>query len=165
MSLSASPRLARQVGVVLEQLDRLLAVNGGLLEKCRTESPDTTEIAALSAVLHSFYTGIENLFKRVAVETAGSMPCGESWHADLLESMRQSTAARPALIDDALRARLKTYLDFRHVFRHAYTFELNWSRMAPLVLDMHETLRLLKIAVNAFFLSLEQELGGASPPP
>lgn len=155
--MSASPKLSRQVGVVFEQLDRLLAVNGGLLEKCRTASPDTTEITAMSAVLHSFYTGIENLFKRLTVEMGGSMPRGEFWHADLLESMCNPTADRSAVIDDVLRAHLKNYLDFRHVFRHAYTFELNWSRMATLALGMEETLRLLKGEVNAFLVSIGQE--------
>ena len=79
------------------------------------------------------------------------------WHADLLESMCNPTADRSAVIDDVLRAHLKNYLDFRHVFRHAYTFELNWSRMAPLALGMEETLRLLKEEVNAFLISVGQE--------
>jgi len=156
--LSASPKLVKQIGVVFAQQERLMEVNRGLLEKCRTQSPDTVEIAAMAAILHSFYTGIENLFKRITLETGGAMPHSEFWHGDLLESMRTVMSERPAVIGDELRARLKGYLDFRHVFRHAYTFEMNWSRMAPLALGMEETLRILKDEVNAFLASIGQEL-------
>ena len=155
--MSASPKLVKQIGVVFAQQERLMEINRGLLEKCRTQSPDTVEIAAMAAILHSFYTGIENLFKRITLETGGAMPHSEFWHGDLLESMRSVMPERPAVIGDDLRSRLKGYLDFRHVFRHAYTFELNWSRMAPLALGMEETLQILKDEVNAFLVSIGQE--------
>jgi len=38
-------------------------------------------------MLHSFYTGVENIFKRVAVEIDGAPPTGESWHRGLLDAI------------------------------------------------------------------------------
>jgi hypothetical protein len=55
-----------------------------LLSKCRETVPTDIELSALAAVLHSFYTGVENIFKRLAVEVDGQPPQGEAWHRDLL---------------------------------------------------------------------------------
>ncbi len=50
------------MGVEEAQLEQLLALYHPLLEKCRLEEPSPIELSALAALLHSFYTGIENLF-------------------------------------------------------------------------------------------------------
>jgi hypothetical protein len=43
-------------------------------------------------LLHSFYTGVENIFKRVAVELDGEPVRGDSWHRELLLRMKSPTA-------------------------------------------------------------------------
>ena len=53
--------------------------------------------------------------------------------------------------------RLDDYLAFRHFFRHAYLFTLEWDRMKPLVLGCEETLRLVEGELDRFF---EAETGG-----
>ncbi len=42
-------------------------------------------------------------------------------------------------------------MEFRHVFRHAYTFDLRWDRMKTLVLGCEETLRLVEGELDGFF--------------
>ena len=144
------PELAREIGVERESLDRLLAMHHELIVKCGSTPPDHIETSALSAMLHSFYTGIENLFKRVAVHLDQGMPQGEMWHSRLLDSMVVPTADRPVVISDELRDHLRGYLSFRHVFRHAYAFELRWSKMSPLVLDCEKTLKWLGRELDGF---------------
>ena len=96
----------------------------------KEENSDVIERSALAAMLHSFYTGIENIFKRVAVEIDGEPPTGDFWHRQLLDRMACPRRDRPAVISKTLKDKLRTYLEFRHVFRHAYTFELRWEKMA-----------------------------------
>ena len=62
---------------------------------------------------------------------------------------------RPAVISMPLHSVLRAYLDFRHVFRHAYAFELKWGKMEVLVLECEKTLRLLESELDAFLKSLE----------
>ena len=93
-----SDKLQKQVSVELEQLHRLLRTHQPLLDKCRNTSPNQIELSALAAMLHSFYTGIENIFKRVAVEMDGGPPAGEIWHRLLLDSMTHPGKARPAVM-------------------------------------------------------------------
>jgi hypothetical protein len=54
-----------------------------------------------------------------------------------------------------LKDELRLYMDFRHVFRHAYTFELRWAKMAELVHGCEDLLRRLKQELASFI----QELG------
>ncbi len=106
-------------------------------------------------MLHSFYNGVENLFKRIAVACDGSTPGGPSAHRDLLDAMARSGASRPRVITDAMRDVLERYLDFRHMFRHAYTFDLRWDKMADAVFGCEETLRQLESELAVFCDAME----------
>ena len=91
-------------------------------------------------MLHGFYTGVENVFKRIAIELDTQRPSGEAWHRRLLDSMSNPGRGRPPVISPELKASLEGYLQFRHVFRQAYSFDLQWGKMAALVLECEHTL-------------------------
>jgi hypothetical protein len=140
--------LRKQIVIELDQLNHLLDVHHPLLVKCASEPPSEIEISALAAMLHSFYTGIENIFKRIVLESGDALPAGESWHRGLLDVMSNPSAARAAVISTPLRDRLREYLRFRHVFRQAYSFQLRWDKMSSLALKCEETLRLLEVELG-----------------
>lgn len=150
--------LREQVAVEREQLRRLLETYQPLLEKCAATPPDAIELSALAAMLHSFYNGVENIFKRTTLELDGVMPGGEHWHKELLDAMTQATRERHPFLSLGLAARLKEYMEFRHVFRHAYTLNLRWDRMRSLVLGCEETLGMLEREVAEFLRG--QRAGG-----
>lgn len=124
-----------------------------LLSRCREPPPTEIELSALAAALHSFYTGVENIFKRIAVELDAQPVTGEAWHRDLLRRMKETSANRPALLSEELHDTLLDYLRFRHVFRNAYSFDLDWQKLSPLVLGWEETFRILETALNVFLQS------------
>ena len=74
-----------------------------------------------------------------------------SSHSDLLAVMAHSTDNRPHVISEKTRDRLSAYLSFRHVFRHAYSFQLEWDKMRDLVLRSEATWRQLKTKLDQFF--------------
>ena len=125
--------LKEELEVEMCLLDRLMARHPELLSKGPSDSMTVVEIDALAAFLHSFYSGIENLFKRIALAIDKTLPSGEAWHGRLLESMERPTTQRKAVVSVAMGMKLHDYLRFRHRFRHAYGFELQWTMMAPLV--------------------------------
>lgn len=153
------PELRDQIKVEQEQLRQLFEMHRSLLDQCRLEEPDLIQLSALGAFLHSFYTGTENLFRRVAVELGDDMPRGDIWHQRLLQEMAEATENRSAVISADLRDRLKPYLQFRHVFRQAYTFQLHWQKMAPLVGHCEELLEQLQRELTAFVLRTEASQG------
>lgn len=129
----------------------LLDIHSPLLDKCKIKEPDVIELSALAAMLHSFYSGIENIFKRVAKELDGEFPKGEAWHRKILELMTKANDRRKNLISSELGERLKVYLDFRHMFRNAYTFNLRWEKMKEPVMDAESTLKMLEMELDQIF--------------
>src|SRR5450759_4095403 len=120
MNSSEWDKFRKQQAAEREQLQRLLSGIQQLLAKCRDTAPTEIELSALAATLHSCYTGVENIFKRVAVELDGEPVRGDAWHRELLQRMKIPTARRPALLPEELHDTLNEYLRFRHVFRNAY---------------------------------------------
>lgn len=148
-------KLRKQVNVEIQQLNKLVEIHRPLLVKCRNSQPDEIETSALATLLHSFYTGIENIFKRIAMEVDSVTLRGDSWHHELLDSMARSNDKRQRVISPTLNDKLKGYLGFRHVFRQAYSFQLRWSKMSQLVLECEETLKQLETELSSFFESKE----------
>lgn len=144
-------KLGKQITVNREELNLLLNKFNSLLDNVSTErEPTPVEITALAAILNSFYNGIENIFKRIAVLIDGGCPRGDSWHTELLTAMTKSTTYRSPVISDQMCRSLKRYMDFRHFFVHGYAYQLEWDLMSPLVLDCKRTLRLLEAELNEF---------------
>jgi len=114
-----SDKLLKQIDVERQQLNRLIDEHRPLLESCVSIGPTTIEVSALATFLHSFYSGIENTLKRIAIEIEGTVPSGDAWHTQLLTSMMTATNRRPAVLSATLHEVLREYLAFRHFFRQA----------------------------------------------
>ena len=92
------------------------------------------EIRGLGDIVHDFYTGVERIFEKIAVELDGGVPAGRAWHRDLLLAMTlEVPSRRPALLSEATAQQLEELLRFRHLFRNVYGFELQWPRLRPLL--------------------------------
>jgi hypothetical protein len=66
-------RLRKQIALERQQLHRLLDTSRPFIEQCASRPPNSAELFALAATLHSFYNGFENIFKRIAVELDGGL--------------------------------------------------------------------------------------------
>jgi hypothetical protein len=157
-------KLRKQIAVEQDLINRLLEEHRSLVRKCAADTPDAIERSALAAMLHSFYTGIENVFRRIAIECDGYSPDGDTWHRDILDAMAQPTGRRPAAISQDVHDVLKGYLGFRHMFRHLYSINLNWDRMAGLVLGVEAVWQKADAEFRAFLSTLSQGPGGADAP-
>lgn len=122
----------------------------------RTDEPDLPiiETAAACAMLHSFYTEIEKMFKIIAIEFDGSMPTSDSWHRDLLKQMAASTERRPAIVSAGLVLRLSELLAFRHLFRGASIALMRWDKLSPLMAKIDETYVDCSQQINDFLAGL-----------
>jgi len=152
-----SDELRLQFDAECRQIDRLIDEYRPLLARIATREPDAYERAALAAMLHCFYTGVENILKRVAVVCDGGLPTGENWHRDLLVSMARPGGRRPAAISESARRALRPYLGFRHVFRQGYGFDLQWGKMSGLVQNCEPTWRAVQQELSAFIDRLGSE--------
>ncbi len=80
-----SDKLRKQIEVERQQLRRLIEVHQPLIKECASRQPTDIELSALAFFLETFYSGIENIFKRIAVELDGGLPQGDAWHRKLLD--------------------------------------------------------------------------------
>ena len=117
-----------------------------------TQPPTWVELYAMAGMSHEFYNGIERIFERVVISLGEGLPRGESWHVDLLTQIAtEQVGGRSAIIDAPLYAQLQEYLKFRHFFRHAYGYTLDWNRLRWEAENMSKTLEMLREQLQAFF--------------
>ena len=148
--------LKAEVAVHQQFIQRELQEFGPLLDDCQTREPSSVETAALATILQSLYNGFENQFKRIALAVDGVVPTGEAWHRELLDSLAAATETRPPIIPGTLRSTLAELLQFRHAFRHAYGFMLDWHRMRHLAMQCREIVTQVDEAIDAFLASLDR---------
>lgn len=142
--------LCADIDLELKNLDRLVNELKNILPKIGSP-PDSFEVRAIGSILHDFYTGIENLFKHIAVKIDGDTSSAAGWHTQLLKRMGIAIAdLRPTVINRELEEKLMDYLSFRHLFRNIYGFELKWDRCEKLINNLESTFNDLAKQLEVF---------------
>ncbi|MBN1114965.1 MAG: hypothetical protein JXA66_06455 [Oligoflexia bacterium] len=77
------------------------------------------ELAGTSAMVQSFYNGIENILKQCLLSKKIKLPAGRNWHKELLLLSVSKKIVSRSLAED-----LKKFLTFRHFFVHAYAIDI-----------------------------------------
>lgn len=92
------------------------------------KSPEKVE--SLSYQLHNLYCAFEDLFQLVADYFENSIESKDRWHVDLLTKMKiEIEGIRPAFLSKETFENLNELRAFRHLFRHAYTYELDTNKV------------------------------------
>lgn len=120
------------------------------MKKQESGEPDLFDRTILGSVLHSFYNGIENIFEIIAKNIDREIPTGNKSHQELLHQMASENSYRKEIINEALYLELRDYGTFRHFYRHAYSFQLNWEKMKPLVDNLFEVWKDTKDSLENF---------------
>lgn len=150
-----SSALSTQINQNIERINELLTAYADLFETIEKQTPDLVQTTALASVLHSFYNGLEGIFVAIAKEIDGELPEGKRWHRDLLEQLSQPNQHRPAVISEALKSQIQEYLAFRHYYRHAYSFFLDWRELQNLVTPLHSVWAQTEQALKQFISTIE----------
>jgi hypothetical protein len=130
-------RLAQEIRAELVRLDSTVAEAASAVQEGGARPLTHLEIYGAAAVLHSFYTGVEKVFRRIAPELNGDLPAGPAWHRVLLENMvLDLPGIRPPVLSEESARLLERYLDFRHKFRNLYFFDLDWALLRPLLVEL-----------------------------
>ena len=123
--------LREQIAIEMELLQNTVRELSALQQDEAGREPTVREKTAAAAFLAQFYTGIENILKRLSHFHGIPLPGGEAWHVDLFRRFcAPPLEPLPALFDDALASDLAPFRRFRHVVYHGYSFDLDWPRMS-----------------------------------
>jgi uncharacterized protein YutE (UPF0331/DUF86 family) len=130
LSKKELPVLVAEINDELTKLEKLAARLA--TQQGRVDDEEISESAALR--LHNFYTGCERIFKLIATEVNGVLSQSLDWHKRLLNQVALEVAGvRPAVISAETRKDLEELLNFRHVVRNIYAYELKPERVEELV--------------------------------
>ena len=100
-------------------------------------------VESLSYQLHNLYCAFEDLFKAIAVSFENNIDHKARYHAELLKRMTYTIeGVRPALLSQESFLLLDNLRSFRHLFRHAYSYDLD-ERKVRIVLEDTIKLRTL----------------------
>lgn len=144
--------LAERLRAELRTLEQVVGRTEGALSRATQQAQDQDYFLAAAALdLHGFYIGLERLFELIAREVDESRPAGSHWHRDLLAQMSLTVIdVRPAVLSPEAHSALTDYLEFRHVVRNLYTFNLRADRIAELVRGLRPAFDLAWCDLQAF---------------
>jgi len=144
-------RLQSEINQEILSLDTLYRELKTLRPRLSQKEVSNLDLRAAGSILHDFYNGVENIFRRIAWELDEGLPAGEDWHRQLLIDMGlEIKGIRPPLISEDLKLNLQKYLGFRHVFRNIYGFYLEQEQINALVKEFPKVLLRLKREVAIF---------------
>lgn len=139
-----------QIEFKIEDMDRLFNEYDLVFQKIKNEEPDLFDLTVLGSILHSFYNGLENIFEIIAKNVDENVPNGKKSHQELLHQMASENNKRSEVLNEDLYLKLREYATFRHFYRHAYSFQLNWEKMKPLIENIHLVWREVKESLKYF---------------
>lgn len=121
------------------------------LEERRQEENRLTGIESIAYQLHNLYCAFEDLFKIVANTFENNIQNKASYHVELLKRMAISIEGiRPSLVSQESYALLDNLRSFRHLFRHAYSYELDARKVRIVIEDSSKLKDIYRKDINTF---------------
>jgi len=142
--------IKEQIRFKINDIDKLFSEYDLIFKKIEMQTPDLFDMTILGSVLHSFYNGLENIFEIIAKNIDGVVPNGNKSHQELLHQMASENGKRNEILNDGLYLKLREYATFRHFYRHAYSFQLNWEKMNPLIDNLQTVWNEVKLNLENF---------------
>ena len=104
------------------------------------------------------YRGIENIFRRIALDVDLRIPDGSRWHKELLTQMAEPQAEqRPPVISQETFEILEELLAFRHIFNNIYGEELVYEQTERNARQIGKLFNGFSVELGAFITYLKKE--------
>ncbi len=122
--------LKAEIAIEFDALQQVVHELQALRRDLADREPTVREKTAAAAFLAQFYSGIENILKRLSRFHGVPLPAGDNWHLDLFKRFcAPGQPPLPVVFDEALARQIGPFRRFRHVVHHGYGFQIDWDRM------------------------------------
>lgn len=112
---------------------------------------DYGRLAGVAYALHNVYNALENVFEQVSRTFENHVVDRGQWHKELLGKLfLEIRGVRPPLLQSAQRDFLNDLRSFRHLFRHAYDFELDADKLDTLAQHWAEHGAAVRLSLRRF---------------
>jgi len=113
--------------------------------------PDIVLKTAASSFMAQYYTGIENILKRISKYFNIPLPKSDSRHLELFSYFcNPPRSPLPILFTDNIRNEINELRKFRHRFQHGYSFTLEWNELLIGAKTVIDTFKPFSENVNSF---------------
>lgn len=148
--------LAILLGFLNNQMDLIQKI----LQNIDLTTPDSPEkVSHLRYLLHNLYCALEDVFREVAQTFENRIEDPARYHRELLKRMNcEIPQIRPQLLTSKSYVILNELRGFRHVFRHAYDYELAADRVAQLKRNVLEGWGIVRRDLDNFVRFLEKNM-------
>ncbi len=115
-----------------------------------------TNLESLAYQLHNLYCAFEDLFKIVADNFENTIEDKARYHIELLRRMSiPIEGIRPPLLTEDATRFLDELRSFRHLFRHAYSYEIDPRKLKIVLEDVQKLKNVYKNIVANFIEKLK----------
>lgn len=122
----------------------------------RRRKKDKAAIESVGYQLHNLYCAFEDLFKIIAETFENHIQDKSKYHQELLKRMAISIeGVRPSLLSQECFPLLDNLRSFRHLFRHAYSYELDERKLKIVLADAFILRSLYQADIKGFLNSIE----------
>lgn len=140
------------LSLLASYFQKQLEILENIFQKIKPLRPlDENETVLAGYLLHNLYCAIEDLFLEVARTFENRVEDPARFHRDLLKRISLDIAGiRPRLISERSYSLLDELRRFRHVFRHAYDYQLEPERVEHLQKKILAQWKLVQADLEAF---------------
>lgn len=123
--------LKAEIGAQIKEIERIFTE---IEDRKKGAKRSKAKLESLAYKLHNLYCAFEDLFKIVARHFENQVEDIARFHKELLKRMSiQIEGVRPALLSEDTFKVLDELRAFRHYFRHAYSYELRYEKIKPVI--------------------------------
>lgn len=139
-----------------KEIDRIYSKVESKLDQANRQPADESVLDSLAYKLHNLYSAYEDMFKIVTKFFENQIQEKSAFHIGLLKRMlMEIKGLRPALLSMESFKYLDELRGFRHVFRHAYAYELDPDRIIRVGRDALAVRALFKRDLEEFKSALK----------
>lgn len=150
--------LHKEINIELELIETILKELSQLKTDFAGREPSVRDKTAAATFMAQFYSGVENILKRISRFHNISLPIGDTWHIDLFKRFCEpSYKPLPALFDESLATAMAPFRKFRHVVFHGYGSQLDWSRMKEGLSNIDDVYAKFKANLFDYLSKIEKE--------
>ena len=126
--------MKERIAILLGFLDNQIDAINSIFDKMEALKPlDDSQIVHSAYLMHNLYNAWEDMFKEISVCFENDVERSSGFHKNILLRMKISVPGiRPQVLSEASYELLNELLGFRHVFRHAYNYNLDPERLQQL---------------------------------
>src|SRR3989339_316524 len=141
--------LKDEIYIELQELEIIVGKLSEIYIDFLNKEPDIIIKTAATSFTAQFYSGIENILKRISKYYNIQIPIGEDWHIELFKRFcSPQYLSLPVIFDDYLKEELANYRRFRHFVFHGYSSRITWDILCDGIKEVDKVYKNFKLKLN-----------------